>query len=76
MKLPKEIAEEQERNGVAYMDDLCACFDRGVAEKIIAARLEPVEKHLRDALERALAGQGIAARGSIYQALALLSEEE
>jgi len=46
MKIAKEIAEEQERRGVAYLDDLYACFDKGVAESIIAARLEPVKKLL------------------------------
>ena len=44
MKLVREIAEAQERGRVAYMDDLCACFDRGAAEKIIAAKLEPVRE--------------------------------
>ena len=47
MKLAKQIAEEQERSGVAYGDDLCACFDIYVAEKIIADKLEPVKAKLR-----------------------------
>jgi len=42
MELAKQIAEEQERSGVAYSDDLCACFDIGEAEIIIAAKLEPI----------------------------------
>ena len=51
MKLAKQIAEEQERSGVAYSDDLCACFDIYVAEKIIAEKLEPVKRAFSSLLE-------------------------